>query len=175
MKDTIIVGLQVATRAAFLISYYFFGLKVAAYVLIGVSLVQVLVHKYFKVPIKTMEKVNISISLIVGIFIYFFDKPQLLMLKPTIVGALICLTFLTSAAFDFRFAQKMFKTLNLSAKASKLDVYVALYGATLCILNEFVRKNLIEQQWVYFKTIGVPILTVIFMVILVSKNQKDND
>src|SRR5689334_3461819 len=104
MTESIILGLQVATLAAFLISYYFFGLKVAAYVLMGVSIAQVLVHRYLGVPIKTMEKVNIAISLIVGGFIFFFDKPEFLMLKPSIVGALICLAFLLSAALDLKFA-----------------------------------------------------------------------
>lgn len=156
---------------AFVGSYYLYDLKVASLVFALASLFTLLILRYITSKWDKMELVNTVLASLLVLFVYGLNKPELFMLKPTLIGGALAIIFIGSELLGFNILYKLLKdSQNFKVYKTKgLDFLVGSYGLLIAFLNEIARRHLSEVSWVWFKTAVIPLLAIVFMVVFLKK------
>lgn len=156
---------------AFIATYYAYDMKMAALAFAVASIMVLLLIRFKEQRWDKMEVFNSALGSILVLFVFGLNRPDLFMLKPSIIGALVAIVFGTSELFKFNIMGRLLKdNKTFMIKRQKgLDLLVAGYGMVLMLMNEVARRGLSEEQWVWFKVAAMPILTIIFMLVFIRK------
>lgn len=143
----------------------------AALSLTTTSLLSALYGLYRKHKVPTLEVVNLIVAIIVLLGIYVFKKPELLMLKPTIVGSIIVLVSVTAWLAKWGLLERLLNKqdaipLILSRHS---DLWLTVYGALIIISNEICRRYYTMDNWILYKAIFIPLLTLTLSLLFIKK------
>ncbi len=152
----------------FFIAYKLYDIYVATAVVIGATIVQVLAYwiKYRKV--ETMQWVTLGLILVMGGATLYLQNEQFIKWKLTIIEWLFGGVFLISQFVGPKtFIERMMGS-NLELPDpiwKRLNISWALFFIGVGCLNLYVMHHFSTDDWVDFKTFGVPGLMVVFIVI----------
>lgn len=152
----------------FFITYKFYDIYVATAVVIGATIIQVAFAwiKYRKV--ETMQWITLGLILVMGGATLYLQDEQFIKWKLTIIEWLFGLAFLGSQFFGKKpFVERMMGTaLELPDFVWKrLNLMWALFFISVGFINLYVMHNYNTDDWVTFKTFGVPCLMGVFIVV----------
>lgn len=113
----------------------------------------------------TVPLITAVFVLILGGLTIYLDSELFIMIKPTLVNALFAAILLIGLARGKIFLKTVFgPQINLPDEAWRtLTLRFGLWFVFLSLLNEGLRRGLSVDDWTTFKTIGLPILSVVFI------------
>jgi intracellular septation protein len=152
----------------FFVAYKLYDIYVATAVVIAASFVQIATYWLMYRKVETMQWITLALILIMGGATLYLQDDQFIKWKLTIIewlfgGAFLASQFIGSKSFIERV---MGANLELPTKIWKrLNLSWAMFFITVGFLNLYVMHNFNTDDWVNFKTFGVPGLMVIFIVV----------
>ena len=117
--------------------------------------------------LKTISKMTIITAVVVIIFGFltvWFRNPVFIKMKPTIIYVSFSLILTIGLLREKSFLQSLMgSALNMEDKGWLiLTKRVTMFFLILAVLNEVVWRYFGQDQWVNFKTFGLPIMTLFF-------------
>lgn len=154
----------------FFIAYKFYGIYAATAVVIVATLFQVLFTwiKYRKV--KAMQWITLGLILVLGGATLYLQDEQFIKWKLSVVEWLFGIAFLGSQFIGEKpFIERMMGDSLELPKAiwKRLNALWGLFFITVGCINVYVMFNYNTDDWVTFKTFGVPGLMLIFILLQV--------
>lgn len=152
----------------FFISYKLYDIYVATGVVIGATLLQVAIYWLLYRKVETMQWITLGLILVMGGATLYLQNEQFIKWKLTIVEWLFGGAFLLSQFIgDKTFIERMMgANLELPARIWKrLNLSWALFFIGVGFLNLYVMSHYNTDDWVSFKTFGVPGLMVVFVAV----------
>lgn len=152
----------------FFIAYKFYDIYVATMVVMGATLLLVAFNwiKYRKV--ETMQWVTLGLIIVMGGATLYLQDEQFIKWKLTIIEWLFGATFLGSQFLGKKpIVQRMMgSALELPDVIWKrLNLMWAFFFVSVGFINLYVMYNYNTDDWVTFKTFGVPALMVVFIIL----------
>ena len=152
----------------FFIAYKLYDIYVATAVVIVATIIQVGYNwiKYRKV--ETMQWITLGLILVMGGATIYLQDEQFIKWKLTIIEWLFGIAFLGSQFIGKKpFVERMMSgAIELPAAVWKrLNLMWALFFISVGFINLYVMHKFNTDDWVTFKTFGVPGLMVIFIVL----------
>jgi intracellular septation protein len=155
---------------AFVASYKLAGIYVATSMLIGVALVQLLVHRWHTGKFKPLHLLVAGLALVLGGATLLLHDQRFIQWKATVLFWILALVFLgsqfigartlverlfqTTTEIDFKLAPRHWRMLNLAW---------AVFYAALGALNLYVAWHFSLDTWVNFKAYGLTALNLVFL------------
>ncbi|NOQ35385.1 MAG: septation protein A [Methylococcaceae bacterium] len=152
----------------FFITYKFYDIYIATAVVIAATIIQVGITwiKYRKV--ETMQWITLGLIVVMGGATLYLQDEQFIKWKLTIIEWLFGVSFLGSQFFGKKtFVERMMgSALELPDFVWKrLNLMWALFFISVGFINVYVMFNYNTDDWVTFKTFGVPALMVVFILL----------
>lgn len=152
----------------FFIAYKLYDIYVATAVVIVATFVQMLTYWFMYRKIETMQWITLGLILtMVGATLYLQDE-QFIKWKLSIIEWLFGLAFLASHFIgDKTFIERMMGA-NLELPKpiwKRLNISWAIFFISIGFINLYVMHHFSTDDWVNFKTFGVPGLMLVFIVI----------
>ena len=127
--------------------------------------------------LKTISKMTIITAVVVIIFGFltvWFRNPVFIKMKPTIIYVSFSLILTIGLLRKKSFLQSLMgSALNMEDKGWLiLTKRVTMFFLILAVLNEVVWRYFGQDQWVNFKTFGLPIMTLFFFAFQYNLFQK---
>ena len=127
--------------------------------------------------LKTISKMTIITAVVVIIFGFltvWFRNPVFIKMKPTIIYVSFSLILTIGLLRKKSFLQSLMgSALNMEDKGwIILTKRVTIFFIILAVLNEVVWRYFGQDQWVNFKTFGLPIMTLFFFAFQYNLFQK---
>ncbi len=127
--------------------------------------------------LKTISKMTIITAVVVIIFGFltvWFRNPVFIKMKPTIIYVSFSLILTIGLLRKKSFLQSLMgSALNMEDKGWLiLTKRVTMFFIILAVLNEVVWRYFGQDQWVNFKTFGLPIMTLFFFAFQYNLFQK---
>ncbi|NOR71152.1 MAG: septation protein A [Methylomarinum sp.] len=151
----------------FFIAYKFYDIYVATAVVIVATVIQVSITWFKHKKVETMQWITLGLILVMGGATLYLQDEQFIKWKLTIIEWLFGFAFLGSHFFAKKtFVERMMgSSLELPAKIWKrLNLMWASFFISVGCINIYVMQNYNTDDWVTFKTFGVPALMMIFIV-----------
>ncbi|MCF6203681.1 MAG: septation protein A [Methylococcaceae bacterium] len=152
----------------FFITYKFYDIYIATAVIIGTTIIQVSLSWIINKKVEPMQWITLGLIVIMGGATLYLRDEQFIKWKLTIIEWLFGLAFLGSQFFGKKtFIERMMGTsLELPpAIWKRLNLFWALFFISVGFINIYVMKNFNTNDWVTFKTFGVPGLMIVFIVV----------
>jgi intracellular septation protein len=151
----------------FFVTYKLYDIYTATAVIIGATIIQVGITwlKYKKV--EPMQWITLGLIVVMGGATLYLQDEQFIKWKLTIIEWLFGLAFLGSHFFGKKtFVERMMgSSLELPANIWKrLNLIWSFFFISVGFINIYVMQNYNTDDWVTFKTFGVPGLMVIFII-----------
>ena len=152
----------------FFIAYKFYDIYMATAVVIVATMIQVVItwFKYRKVEV--MQWITLGLILVMGGATLYLHDEQFIKWKLSIVEWLFGIAFIGSQYIGEKpFVERMMSaSLTLPAPVwRRLNSFWGLFFISVGFLNVYVMYNFNTDDWVMFKTFGVPGLMIIFIVV----------
>jgi len=152
----------------FFIAFKLYDIYIATAVVIAATIIQVAYAwvKYRKV--ETMQWITLGLILVMGGATLYLQDEQFIKWKLSIIEWLFGATFLGSQFVGKKpFIEKMLSgSLTLPALIWKrLNAMWGFFFISVGFINLYVMYNYNTDDWVTFKTFGVPVLMVIFILL----------
>ncbi len=150
----------------FFVAYKLYDIYVATGVVIAATVVQVCVYWLLYRKVETMQWVTLGLILVMGGATLYLQDEQFIKWKLTIIEWLFGSAFLVSQFVgDKTFIERMMgANLELPQRIWKrLNLSWSLFFIGVGFLNLYVMNNYSTDDWVSFKTFGVPGLMVLFI------------
>ena len=180
--------LEFVPLIAFFVSYYYypnsrelvgeelsvekiiFATKVFVPTLIVSSVLSYLILK----TISKMAIITAVVVIIFGFLTVWFRNPIFIKMKPTIIYLSFSLILTLGLLRKKSFLQSLMgAALNMEDQGWLiLTKRVTMFFLILAVLNEVVWRYFGQDQWVNFKTFGLPVITLIFFAFLYKLFQK---
>ena len=154
----------------FFVAYKLYDIYVATAVVIVATIFQVLIYWLRYRKVETMQWITLGLILVMGGATLYLQDEQFIKWKLTIIEWLFGLAFLFSQFFGPKtFIERMMgANLELPAKIWKrLNLSWSLFFISVGCLNLYVMFNYSTDDWVSFKTFGVPGLMLSFIILQV--------
>lgn len=154
----------------FFIAYKFYGIYVATGVVIVATLFQVLFTWFKYRKVKTMQWITLLLILVLGGATIYLQDEQFIKWKLSVVEWLFGIAFIGSQYIGEKpFIERMMgEHLELPKPIwRRLNTLWGLFFLTVGCINVYVMFNFNTDQWVMFKTFGVPGLMLVFIVLQV--------
>jgi intracellular septation protein len=154
----------------FFVVYKFYDIYIATLAMIAATLVQVTIDLFWHRKIETMRWVTLALVVILGGATVYLRDEQYLKWKLSIIEWLFGLAFLGSQFIgDKPFVERMMSnSLTLPPTIwRRLNLLWAAFFTSVGFINVYVMRNYSTDDWVHFKTFGVPILMLVFIVLQV--------
>jgi intracellular septation protein len=151
----------------FFIAFKFYDIYVATGVVIVATIIQVSMTWIIYKKVETMQWITLGLILVMGGATIYLQDEQFIKWKLTIIEWLFGLAFLGSQFFAKKtFVERMMgASLELpSAIWKRLNLMWASFFISVGFINIYVMQNYNTDDWVTFKTFGVPGLMVIFII-----------
>ncbi len=152
----------------FFIAFKFYDIYVATAVVIVATVIQVAITWFIHKKVETMQWITLGLILVMGGATLYLQDEQFIKWKLTIIEWLFGLAFLGSHFFAKKtFVERMMgASLELPPKIwKKLNLMWASFFISVGCINIYVMQNYNTDDWVTFKTFGVPGLLIIFIII----------
>jgi intracellular septation protein len=150
----------------FFIAYKFYDIYVATAVVIVATLLQVAYSWFKHKSVSTMQWITLVLLIIMGSATLYLHDEQFIKWKLSIVEWLFGLVFLGSQFIGKKpIVERMLSgSLTLPGVIWKrLNLMWALFFISVGFINVYVMYNYTTDDWVTFKTFGVPGLMVVFI------------
>ena len=154
----------------FFIAYKFYGIYVATGVVIVATLLQVIFTWFKYRKVKTMQWITLLLILVLGGATIYLQDEQFIKWKLSVVEWLFGIAFIGSQYIGEKpfIERKMGEHLELPKPIwRRLNTLWGLFFLTVGCINVYVMFNFNTDQWVMFKTFGVPGLMLVFIVLQV--------
>jgi intracellular septation protein len=152
----------------FFIAYKLYDIYIATAVVIVSTIIQVLTYWFIYRKVETLQWITLGLILVMGGATLYLQDEQFIKWKLTIIEWLFGGAFLVSQFIgDKPFIQRMMGG-NLELPAliwKRLNLSWSLFFIGVGCLNLYVMSNYSTDDWVSFKTFGVPGLMLIFIVV----------
>ena len=152
----------------FFIAYKFYDIYVATAVVIVATIIQVGITWFKYKKVETMQWVTLGLILVMGGATIYLQNEQFIKWKLTIIEWLFGLAFIGSQFFGKKplVERMMGASLELPAAIwKKLNLMWATFFISVGFLNIYVMQNFNTDDWVSFKTFGVPGLMIVFIIL----------
>jgi len=152
----------------FFVAYKLYDIYVATAVVIVATFIQIATYWLMYRKVETMQWITLGLILVMGGATLYLQDENFIKWKLSIIewlfgGAFMASQYIGSKTFIERM---MGANLELPSKIWKrLNLSWASFFITVGFLNLYVMYNFSTDEWVNFKTFGVPGLMVIFIVI----------
>jgi intracellular septation protein len=155
----------------FFIAYKLYDIYVATGVVIAATVLQVALQWWFFRKIETLQWITLGLIVVMGGATLYLQDEQFIKWKLTIIEWLFGLAFLSSQFIGHKtFIERMMGA-NLSlpnAVWKRLNLSWSLFFIGVGTLNIFVMQHYTTDDWVSFKTFGVPGLMLGFIVVQIA-------
>ena len=152
----------------FFITYKFYDIYVATAVIIVATIIQVGISWFINKKVETMQWITLGLIVVMGGATIYLQDEQFIKWKLTIIEWLFGLAFLGSHFFAKKtFVERMMGA-NLELPANiwkRLNLLWALFFISVGFINIYVMQNYSTDDWVTFKTFGVPGLMIVFIIV----------
>ncbi len=152
----------------FFIAYKFYDIYVATAVVIIATIVQVSYAWFRHRKVEAMQWITLGLVLVMGGATLYLQNEQFIKWKLSIIEWLFGVAFLGSHFIGKRtFVERMMSS-NLSLPAAiwkRLNIMWGVFFLSVGFINVYVMYNYSTDDWVSFKTFGVPGLMVVFIVL----------
>lgn len=152
----------------FFIAFKLYDIYVATAVVIVATVLQVAYAWYKHRKVETMQWITLGLILVMGGATIYLQNEQFIKWKLSIIEWLFGIAFLGSQFIGSKpFIEKMLSgSLTLPATVwKKLNAMWAGFFISVGFINLYVMYNYDTDDWVTFKTFGVPGLMVVFIVL----------
>ncbi|MCK5191794.1 MAG: septation protein A [Methylococcales bacterium] len=152
----------------FFIAFKLYDIYVATAVVIVATLIQVAITWFKYKKVETMQWITLGLILVMGGATLYLQDEQFIKWKLTIIEWLFGLAFLGSQFFGKKpFVERMMgASLELPSPVwKKLNLMWATFFISVGFINIYVMQNYTTDEWVTFKTFGVPGLMIIFIIL----------
>ncbi len=151
----------------FFITYKIYDIYTATAVIIVATIIQV-GYTWFKFKkVEPMQWITLGLIIVMGGATIYLQNEQFIKWKLTIIEWLFGLAFLGSQFFGKKpFVERMMGA-NLELPANiwkRLNLMWAAFFISVGFINIYVMQNYNTDDWVTFKTFGVPGLMIIFII-----------
>jgi intracellular septation protein len=150
----------------FFAAYKLYDIYVATMVMIVATLIQVGIDLIWHRKVETMRWITLVLVVVMGGATIYLHDEQYLKWKLSIIEWLFGLAFLGSQFIgDKPFVERMMSSsLTLPATIWKrLNLLWAAFFTSVGFINLYVMFHFSTDEWVNFKTFGVPILMIVFI------------
>lgn len=152
----------------FFVAFKMYDIYVATAVVIAATFVQIATYWLMYRKVETMQWITLGLILVFGGATLYLQDEQFIKWKLSIIEWLFGGAFLASQFIGRKtFIERMMgANLELPAKIWKrLNLSWAGFFITVGFLNLYVMHNFSTDDWVNFKTFGVPGMMVVFIVL----------
>jgi intracellular septation protein len=152
----------------FFVGYKLYDIYTATAVVIVATIVQVIAYWFLYRKVETLQWITLGLILVMGGATLYLQNEQFIKWKLTIIEWLFGGAFLFSQFFGQKtFIERMMGgNLELPKQIWKrLNLSWSLFFIGVGFLNLYVMSNYSTDDWVSFKTFGVPVLMVVFIVV----------
>lgn len=152
----------------FFIAYKFYDIYVATAVVIVATLIQVGFSWFKYKKVETMQWITLGLILVMGGATIYLQNEQFIKWKLTIIEWLFGIAFLGSQLFSKKtFVERMMGgSIELPKHIwRRLNLMWSLFFISVGFINIYVMQNFSTDDWVTFKTFGVPGLMVVFIIV----------
>lgn len=152
----------------FFITFKVYDIYTATAVIIGATIIQVAIFWFIYKKVETMQWITLGLIVVMGGATLYLQDEQFIKWKLTIIEWLFGLAFLGSQFFAKKtFVERMMgASLELPAKIWKrLNLLWAFFFISVGFINIYVMQNYTTDDWVTFKTFGVPGLMIVFIIV----------
>ncbi len=152
----------------FFIAYKLYDIYVATGVVIVATLILVTINWFKYKKVEPMQWVTLGLILVMGGATIYLQNEQFIKWKLTVIEWLFGLAFLGSQFFGKKtFVERMMgASLELPAAVwKKLNLLWSTFFIGVGFINIYVIQNFSTDDWVTFKTFGVPGLMVLFIIV----------
>jgi intracellular septation protein len=150
----------------FFITFKLYDIYAATLVVIVATLVQVGITWYQERKVQPMQLITLGLILVFGGATLYLHDEKFIKLKLTIIEWLFGIVFLGSQFIGKKpFIERMVGA-NLELPEfiwKRLNIVWAIFFIAVGFLNLYVMEHYDTDDWVTFKTIGVPSLMVLFI------------
>ncbi len=150
----------------FFIAYKFYDIYIATGVVIVATIIQVAFSWYLEKTVKSMQLITLGLILVMGGATIYLQDEQFIKWKLTIIEWLFGIAFLGSQFIGKKtFVERMMgSSLELPDPVwKKLNLFWSFFFIFVGFLNIYVMQNFNTDDWVSFKTFGVPGLMIAFI------------
>ncbi|MDD1621087.1 MAG: septation protein A [Methylococcaceae bacterium] len=152
----------------FFVAYKLYDIYIATAVVIVATIVQVLTYWFMYRKVETMQWITLGLILVMGGATLYLQDEQFIKWKLSIIEWLFGSAFLASQFIGNKtFIERMMGA-NLELPAliwKRLNLSWALFFIGVGFLNLYVMSNYSTDDWVSFKTFGVPGLMLVFIAV----------
>ena len=151
----------------FFIAYKFYDIYVATAVVMIATLLQVTYTWFRYRKVDTMQWISLGLIVIMGGATLYLQDEQFIKWKLSIIEWLFGLAFLGSQFIGNKPFVERIMSANISLPDNvwkRLNLLWASFFMSVGFINLYVMYNFSTDEWVTFKTFGVPGLLVIFIV-----------
>lgn len=152
----------------FFIAYKLYDIYVATAVVIAATIIQVITYWLMYRKVETMQWITLGLIVVMGGATLYLQDEQFIKWKLTIIEWLFGAAFLASQFIgDKTFIERMMGA-NIELPITiwkRLNLSWALFFIGVGCLNLYVMANYNTDDWVSFKTFGVPGLMIIFIAV----------
>ncbi|MGR8930512.1 MAG: septation protein A [Gammaproteobacteria bacterium] len=152
----------------FFIAYKLYDIYIATSVAIVSTVIQVAIYWFKYRKVETMQWITLGLILVMGGATIYLQDEQFIKWKLTIIEWLFGFAFLASQFIGQKtFIERMMgANLDLPTNIWKrLNLSWSLFFIAVGTLNLYVMHHFSTDDWVNFKTFGVPVMMVVFIVI----------
>ena len=152
----------------FFIAYKFYDIYVATAVVIVATIIQVGITWFKYKKVETMQWVTLGLILVMGGATIYLQNEQFIKWKLTIIEWLFGLAFIGSQFFGKKLLVERMMGASLELPAviwKKLNLMWATFFISVGFINIYVMQNFNTDDWVTFKTFGVPGLMIVFIIL----------
>jgi intracellular septation protein len=155
----------------FFIAYKFYDIYVATAVVIVATVIQVAITWYKYRKVEVMQWITLALILVMGGATLYLHDEQFIKWKLSIIEWLFGVAFIGSQYIgDKPFIERMMSaSLALPSEIwRRLNFIWGLFFLTVGFVNVYVMFNFSTEDWVMFKTFGVPGMMVLFILLQVA-------
>lgn len=152
----------------FFITYKLYDIYTATAVIIVATIIQVGISWFINKKVETMQWITLGLIVVMGGATIYLQDEQFIKWKLTVIEWLFGLAFLGSQFFGKKtFVERMMgASIDLPAPIwKKLNFAWAAFFISVGGINIYVMQNFNTDDWVTFKTFGVPGLMLVFIII----------
>lgn len=152
----------------FFLAYKFYDIYVATAVVIVATLLQVIYSWFKHKTVGTMQWITLVLMIVMGSATIYLHDEQFIKWKLSIVEWLFGLVFLGSQFIGKKPIVERMLSSSLTLPAviwKRLNLMWAIFFISIGFVNVYVMYNYTTDDWVTFKTFGVPGLMIMFILV----------
>ena len=152
----------------FFITFKLYDIYTATAVVIVATIIQVGITWFKYKKVETMQWVTLGLILVMGGATIYLQNEQFIKWKLTIIEWLFGLAFIGSQFFGKKLLVERMMGASLELPAviwKKLNLMWATFFISVGFINIYVMQNFNTDDWVTFKTFGVPGLMIVFIIL----------